>query len=368
MAHKTFLYSTECTFWHATGLESLFVPAGGWVEPPAGTYGADTPASKRRLLNLVQMSGLSNDVPIVGATPATREDMLRIHTPGYIDRFKAVSDSGGGDVGDHAPFIVGGFEIAAASAGLAIEAVSDVVSGKAKNAYALCRPAGHHCLPDQSMGFCLLANIPIAIAAARAKHDLPRVAIIDWDVHHGNGAQDIYYERDDVLTISLHQENCFPPGYTGEDDRGAGAGAGYNINIPLPPGSGHDTYLAAFDKIILPALAKYQPDLIVVASGLDASAVDPLARMMLHSGTYSAMTKRLKSAAAQLCDDRLVIVHEGGYSEAYVPFCGHAIIAELAGVTSPVEDPFLDILLLQQPTKKTQEFQLQAVDDLAKIQ
>ncbi len=363
---KTHFYTDERTFWHCTGVQSLFMPIGGWVEPPAGVYGADTPASKRRLLNLVRASGLIEEMAVSSAAPAPREAMLAVHTPDYIETFRQVSDAGGGQVGSNAPFSVGAFEIAALSAGLALAAVAAVMDGQAPNAYALCRPAGHHCLPDQAMGFCLLANIPIAIEAMKVRHPHARVAVVDWDVHHGNGTQTIYYDRADVLTISLHQENCFPPGYSGADDRGAGAGAGCNLNIPLPAGSGHDAYLHAIDSLVVPAITDFAPDLIIVASGFDASAVDPLARMLLHSGTYQAMTARMKALAGSLCGGRLVVVHEGGYAEAYVPFCGHALLAELAGVKSTVDDPFLPMLEMQQPGPATRAFQLAAIDELAR--
>ena len=158
--------------------------------------------------------------------------------------------------------------------------------GEVSNAYSLSRPPGHHCLADQAMGFCFLANIPVAIEAAKAAHGLGRVAIIDWDVHHGNGTQSIYEQRDDVLTISLHQENCFPPGYSGIEERGRGAGQGFNINIPLPAGSGHDAYLQAMGSIVIPALDRFAPQLIVVACGYDANGVDPLARMLPVSYTH----------------------------------------------------------------------------------
>jgi acetoin utilization deacetylase AcuC-like enzyme len=156
------------------------------------------------------------------------------------------------------------------------------------------------------MGFCLLANIPIATEAAKARHGLAGVAAVDWDVHHGNGTQAIFYDRDDVLTISIHHDRCFPPGYTGLDDRGEGAGFGPNLNVLLPAGSGHETYLPAIERIVIPALKRYKPDLIVVASGLDANAVDSLARQLLHSYSFRAMTapmvkgKRIEPATIRL--------------------------------------------------------------------
>jgi acetoin utilization deacetylase AcuC-like enzyme len=362
----TRFYSDERTFWHGgTQITMLTLPVGGWVQPPSGTVGVDTPDTKRRILNLLRASGLLAKLDAPTAAPASLDDLARIHTTAYLERFKTMSDSGGGDLGIAASLGPGGFEIAQVSAGLAKAAIGDVVAGLADTAYALCRPCGHHALPDEAMGSCLLANIPIALAAAEAAHGPRRVAVVDWDVHHGNGTQAIYYDREDVLTISIHQDRCFPFGYGGLDDRGVGAGAGRNLNIPLPPGCGHDAYLYAADRIILPALADFGPDLIVVASGLDACAVDPLSRMLLHSETYRELTLRMKRAAAELCGGRLVMVHEGGYSEAYAPFCGHAIVEALSGISTEVTDPSLDAFTAWQPNDRVQAFHRTLIDEMA---
>jgi acetoin utilization deacetylase AcuC-like enzyme len=362
---KTGFFTDEKTFWHTGGIQSLVLPVGGWVQPPAAAGFAESPDSKRRFLSLLQVSGLAAKLDVRSAEPATLEDMARIHPASYLEKFKNLSDTTGGDLGISAPFGVGSFEIAALSAGLAKAAIDAVVTGALRNAFSLSRPPGHHCLPDTPMGFCLLANIPVAIEAARAKHGIRRVAVVDWDVHHGNGTQAIYYDDPDTLTISLHQDRCFPPGYSGADDRGSGKGEGANINIPLLPGGGHEAYLRAIDRIVIPALNAFKPDLIVVASGLDASAVDPLARMQLHSGSYRAMTERILVAAQSLCGGRLVIVHEGGYSETYVPFCGQALVETLAGETTDVVDPLLDMALLWQPEERFDALQFQILDEMA---
>ncbi|PCE24255.1 class II histone deacetylase [Burkholderia ubonensis] len=363
--NRTAFFTDERTFWHTGGTHALFFPVGGWVQPPSAASYAESPDSKRRFLSLVQASGLAAQLDLRGAPAATTDDLLRIHPAGYLDAFRALSDANGGDLGDLAPFGKGSYEIAALSAGLAIAAVDAVVAGRAPNAFSLSRPPGHHCLRDRPMGFCLLANIPIAIEAARATHCVGRVAVIDWDVHHGNGTQSIYYDDPRTLTISLHQDRCFPPGYSGADDRGAGAGSGANINVPLLAGSGDDAYRYAFERIVLPALERFRPELIVVASGLDASAVDPLARMQLHSDSYRFMTRAVRDVARRLCTGRLAIVHEGGYSEAYVPFCGLAIVEELAGVRTDVADPMLELAIAQQPGERFCTFQRGLLDELA---
>jgi acetoin utilization deacetylase AcuC-like enzyme len=362
---QTAFFHDELCLWHTTGMSALVFPIGGWVQPPNGAAHAESPESKRRMLSLIQVSGLMDHLAIQSAPSATREDMLRIHSTDYLDRFKTVSDAGGGDLGEQAPFGLGGFEIAAQSAGLAKQAVMDVLCGKYKNAYALSRPPGHHCEADMPKGFCLLANIPIAIEAAKQSLGLGKVLILDWDVHHGNGQQSIYYERDDVMTISMHQEGCFPFGYSGEDDTGAGKGLGYNINIPLLPGSGHDAYLYAMTRIVVPVVNRFKPDLIVVACGYDANAYDPLARMQLSSASFRAMTQQVMALADQHCQGRLVLVHEGGYSEAYVPFCGHAVVEALTGQTTSVEDPGLEPISMQQPNTRLAAFARGLIDELA---
>ncbi len=365
----TALYTHESTFWHSTGVQSLFFPIGGWVEPPSGTYGADTPASKRRILSLVQLSGLATDLRFPAVTPATRDQLETVHTSAYLDSFKRLSDAGGGDLGALAPFAKGGYEIAATSAGLAVAAVEDVLSGACSNAFALCRPSGHHCTPDMPMGFCLLANTAVAIRAARRDRPRLRVAVVDWDVHFANGTQGIFYEDPDVLTISLHQENCRPPGQVGGEieERGAGAAIGGNLNIPMPPGSGHAEYLYAFERLVLPTVRAFRPELIVVASGLDANAVDPLARQLLHSDSFRCMTKLMMDLADELCDGRLVVVHEGGYSEAYVPFCGLAILEALSGRRTEVIDPALDIFRSWQGNARFNAYVRGVIDDYATL-
>jgi len=279
MSRRTAFFSEELCFWHTGGLHALTLPVGGWVQPPAAAGYAESPESKRRMKNLIEVSGLGKHLAWCGADAASEEDIRRIHPAHYLEQFKAVSDAGGGHFGAEAFVGPGSYEIAKLSTGLTLSAVDAVLRGEFDNAYALSRPPGHHCLHDQAMGFCFLSNISIAIEAAKARRGLGKVAVVDWDVHHGNGTQKIFESRDDVLTISLHQENCFPPGYSGVDERGTGAGCGYNLNIPLPAGSGHAAYLHAMNEIVIPALDAFAPELIIIACGFDANAVDPLARM-----------------------------------------------------------------------------------------
>ncbi|MEO8242509.1 MAG: class II histone deacetylase [bacterium] len=356
MKMPTGFYHDERCMWHSTGEQALFLPISGYLQPMSGGQ-SENPETKRRFRNLLEVSGLAQKLDLRSADAATAEDLLRIHTPGYLQRFKALSDAGGGAMAEDSPFGRGGYEIAALSTGLVKRAVLDVLSGDLSNAYALSRPPGHHCLPDMAMGFCLFANIPVALEAARAAHGPLRVAVVDWDVHHGNGTQTIYYHRADTLTISLHQENCFPAFQGLISECGAGDGLGFNLNIPLLPGCGHQAYMDAFDLLVEPALRSFHPDLIVVACGLDANGYDPLARMLATSDTFRQMTAQLRSVASELCQDRLVIAHEGGYSEAVVPFCALAVIEELSGIRTDVGDPFRVFLEENQPPPDMIAFQ-----------
>ena len=350
----TGFFLDERTFWHAGGNYAGTLPLGGLVQPMAAGGLPESPETKRRLKNLVEVTGLIAELEVASAPPEPFEALARVHPQSYLTAFKALSDAGGGEIGLRAPFAGGGFEIAALSAGLVNRALEAVLRGALDNAYALSRPPGHHCLPDFPNGFCLLANIAIAIRAARARGLARRVAVVDWDVHHGNGTEAIFYDDPDVLTISLHQERNYPLDTGDAADRGEGAGLGANMNIPLPPGAGHATYIEAMERLVLPALRAHQPEVIVVACGFDAAALDPLGRMLATAETFRAMTLMLRSAADDLCAGRLVMAHEGGYNEVYVPFCGHAVLEAMADATAHAADPLAETLAARQPSARMQ--------------
>ena len=361
-----FLTDERC-FWHHGGQYALTLPVGGagggLVQPGAGL--PENPETKRRLKNLLEVTGLMAELSVRSAPAATRDDLLRVHPAAYLDRFAALSAAEGGELGPRAPFGKGGYDIAALSAGLALRAVADVMRGGARNAYALTRPPGHHCLPDRPNGFCLLANIAIAIRTAQAAGLGRRFAVIDWDVHHGNGTEAIFLDDPEVLAISLHQERNYPTDTGGVEVRGTGAARGANLNIPLPPGTGHRGYVQAFERLVIPALQAHKPDAIIVACGFDAAALDPLGRMLATVETFRAMTRATMQAADALCGGRVICVHEGGYSEAYVPFCGHAVIAELAGSAIDAPDPLAATLAARQPDARFDAFVTAWIDDLA---
>ncbi len=331
----------ELYMWHDTGTGAWVTPASLTVQPLGHIESAE---GKRRIRNLVEVSGLIDHLVQLKPRPATEDEILRLHTKEYVERIKRLSSGAGGEAGEETPFGRGSFEIALLAAGGCITAVDSVLDGKVDNAYALVRPPGHHAERDQGRGFCIFGNTALAAMHAREARGLSRVAIVDWDVHHGNGTEHAFYSDPSVLTISIHQDNNYPPGSGGITDIGEGAGLGYNINVPLPPGSGVGAYVATFERVVAPALTAFRPELILIASGLDASAMDPLASMMMTSEGYRTLTRTVLGVARDVCGGRLVACHEGGYSPAYVPYCGLAIIEELAGRRTGVDDPLLGLL------------------------
>jgi len=357
---KTAFFSDEKCFWHAGGNYALLAPVSGHVQPMVSGGLPEAPETKRRLKNLISVTGLEQELAMTSAIPASMDDLKRVHPQSYLTQFKALSDNNGGELGLRTPFGAGGFEIASLSAGLVIAAVETVLSGKHDNAYALSRPPGHHCLPDWPNGFCLLANIAIAIEAALSKGMARKVAVVDWDVHHGNGTEAIFYDRSDVLTISIHQERCYPLDTGNIEHTGNGDGAGANMNIPLPPGCGDHAYVQAMEKLVLPKLSEFSPDLVVVACGFDAANFDPLSRMICTKETFRTMTRQLMDFTG----GKLVAAHEGGYSEMYVPFCGHAMLEQMSGSSITAIDPVTERAEAQQPNKRVCEFHSTLIDEM----
>lgn len=352
----------ERTFWHSGGNYALTVPVGGLTQPLAAGGLPESPETKRRLKNLIDVTGLGAHLMQRSAPLADHTALARVHPKTYLAAFKEKSDAGGGELGMRTPFGRGGFEVAALSAGLSIAAVEAVLSGAMDNAYALSRPPGHHCLPDWPNGFCLLANIAIALEAARATRPGLRAAVLDWDVHHGNGTEAIYYDRADTLTISLHQDGNYPLDTGALTDRGRGAGEGFNINLPLHAGSGHTAYMHAMDRLVIPQIEAFQPDIIVVACGFDAACPDPLSSMLAMADTYHQLTLKTKALAERVCDGKLVLVHEGGYSEVYVPFCGHATLEALSGSQITAPDPLEKAFTRRQPRAPFDAFLRSEID------
>lgn len=307
-----------------------------FVEP------VDHPSNPRlveRTMKLLGMTGLIDYLVRIPGQRATEDDLLVYHTEWYLEHVQSLCASGGGDAGAGAPVAADSYEVAMHSAGGVKSAVNAVMDDQVRQCYALVRPPGHHAMAEKGMGFCVFANVVAAAHHARKAYGLERVMILDWDVHHGNGTQDAFYADPNVLFISLHQDRWFPPDFGWIDQSGSGEGVGYTVNIPMPAGSGNMVYTAAFDEIVPPIVEQYQPELIIVSAGQDASAWDPLARMILTTSGFRMMTRKMQELAGKVCNGRLVLAQEGGYSEPYAPYCTMAIFEELLGRKTGIEEP-----------------------------
>ncbi len=303
----------------------------------------ETPEGKKRIRDLAVTSGLAERLVRFAPVPLERADVLRFHTEAYLAQLEEMSAGEGGSAGEETWFGPGGLDTAMLAAGGTYEAVRAVVTGEVDNAYALVRPSGHHAERDWGRGYCLLANATLAVMKARDELGVGRVALVDWDVHHGNGAEQAFYDDPDVLTVSLHQDRLYPRDSGMVEHTGSGAGEGTNINVPLPAGSGRGAYVDAFERVVEPALRRFGPDLLVVSCGFDAGGLDPLGRMCLSAKTFGELAGRMRLLAEELCGGRLAMTHEGGYSEMHAPFCGLRVLEELSGAFTGVADPFVHL-------------------------
>lgn len=342
--------------WHDTGTggNAPANPAKG-LQPVNRHF--SSPEPKRRLNEIVQVSKLRDNLTSLSAVPATREQLRRIHSDAHItSMIEQSSQPKGGDCGDGgSPFGAEGADIAMLSAGGAIEMTRAVLDNEVSRGYALINPPGHHAERDRGLGFCLFNNASAAASFALEERGLKRVAIVDWDVHHGNGTQDIWWEDDRVLTISLHQDRNFPVDSGFVDEKGTGRGENFNLNIPLPPGSGNLVYETALAEIVIPAIEKFAPELIILSTGYDAAMMDPLGRMMVTADAYARMTTQLIETANSVAGGRLVAVQEGGYCQYYVPFCGLAVLEALTGIDSGFKDEYTDVVQGQIRSTFTEE-------------
>ncbi len=241
------------------------------------------------------------------------EWVLRLHEPDYHDFVKRTCAQGGGLL-DQGDTVVGrrSYDAALAAVNAALTAADAVMKGDADNAFCAIRPPGHHALPNRAMGFCLFANVAILARYLQAQHGLARIAIVDWDVHHGNGTQHFFYGDPDVLFVSLHQHPLWP-GTGMATERGEARGEGTTLNIPIAPFTSEADYLARFEREVLPALSGFRPDILLISAGFDAHKSDPLANLSLTERGFAHLTRCLVRLANEHCGGRLVSCLEGGY-------------------------------------------------------
>jgi acetoin utilization deacetylase AcuC-like enzyme len=321
------------------------MPATGLLLDPAfrlhhtGRGHPECPQRLDAIEKALRQQGLLQRCRPIAPRPIEDAELLRCHSLGYLhtvrrDGAYGRSELSTGDtaIGEHSE------DVARLAAGGVLAAVDGVLEGSLANAFAAVRPPGHHAEPERGMGFCLFNNVALAARHAQAVHGLERVLIVDWDVHHGNGTQAIFWSDPSVFFLSLHEWGNYP-GSGAADERGEGAGAGTTLNCPLPPGSDGATVLAALEEALLPAATWFRPQLVLVSAGFDGHQLDPLGRFQLSSADYGALTACCLAVAASHAGGRLVSVLEGGYNLGALGESSAAHVAALLEAAGPADQP-----------------------------
>jgi acetoin utilization deacetylase AcuC-like enzyme len=296
----------------------------------AGRFHPECPERFDAVLDGLREAGLLDRLVSIQPRAATLDELLICHASGYIDTARR-------DIASGARFLSTGdtevspssWEAAMHAAGGVLNAVDAVVAGRARNAFCAVRPPGHHAGAARGMGFCVFNNVALGARYAQRRHGLERVLIVDWDVHHGNGTQDIFYSDPSVFYFSTHQWPLYP-GTGRAEETGDGAGRGTTMNFPFPPGAGRREILGAVRERLLPAAAEFQPELVLVSAGFDSRAGDPLGRFTLTDEDFAALTEAVMEIAAHSAGGRLVSVLEGGYDLAGLASAAAAHVAALS--------------------------------------
>ena len=288
--------------------KTAFIYHPEYLNHDTGPNHPERPSRLRTCLAALQKSDAWTQLHQIEPTHASIEQLGYAHAPDYSERIRRHCEQEVPLTYD-TPVVKASFDIARLSAGGVLQAAAAVATGTARNAFALVRPPGHHATPNRSMGFCLFNNIAIAARYLRKEHKLERVAIVDWDVHHGNGTQDIFYEDGSVFFFSIHESPLYP-GTGARNERGYGKGQGTTLNVPMLGGSGDNEYIAVFEKMLIPALKKFSPELILISAGFDAHYLDLLSTTAVTPSGFAKLT----SLILEFAEGRVVSALEGGYS------------------------------------------------------
>ena len=333
-------------FWHDDALRHD--TGSGLFEQPPSPLLAEHELHPENAVRLRNMKAILERGPLAprlrwrDGRYAEPDELELVHDPGYVESVREFCAAGGGVLTWSTPVTEESWPAALAAAGTTLAAAEAVLTGETKVAYALVRPPGHHAQPAQADGYCLFSNVALAAEHAR-QAGVERVAVLDWDVHHGNGTQECFYDRADVLTLSLHMRHGAwsdaHPQTGAPAEVGSGAGEGLNVNVELPPGTGDGAYLRAFEQIVVPVVDGFAPGLLLVACGQDANQFDPNGRQCVSMDGFRRLGEATRALAERHCDGRLVLAQEGGYARTYSAFCLHATLAGVLGTAQELEDP-----------------------------
>jgi acetoin utilization deacetylase AcuC-like enzyme len=299
-----------------------------FLEHQTGNH-PESPERLRHLYGWLKDRPVSRRYQTAEFAAADRAQLERVHDPAYLDHLRGYSERGGGRIETDTVVSRRSFDVAAKAAGAAISAVDSVVAGEAPRAVCLIRPPGHHALVNAPMGFCLLNNIAIAARQALVKHKLERVLIVDWDVHHGNGTQDIFYDAADAWFFSVHR-SPFYPGTGAASETGHGRGLGTKFNLPLRFGVSRREFLERFQTVLEQAASKCKPQLVLLSAGFDAHAADPVGSLGLETEDFAPLTQLVVQVAEQYCQGRIVSLLEGGYNVRKLAECVECHMEALA--------------------------------------
>jgi acetoin utilization deacetylase AcuC-like enzyme len=293
----------------------------------------------RSAMTLLEESGLAARLARPECRDATEEELLRVHRKQHLEQMRHVASRGPVMLPPDTIANTGTYAAAVRAAGACVGAVEAVARREYEGAFCLVRPPGHHAIASRAMGFCFFNSVAVAAAHARSALGIERVAIVDIDVHHGNGTQDAFYAEPSVLYASTHQYPYYPG--TGHwRETGEGAAVGATLNVPLPAGCGDSEFQVVFDEVIIPALYRFRPGMVLVSAGYDAHWADPIdgSELRLSCAGYGSLVRRLREAAGELCDGKIVVALEGGYDLTAMPWAIRNSIEALLG-EEPTPDP-----------------------------
>ncbi|WP_456426480.1 histone deacetylase family protein [Rhodocaloribacter sp.] len=273
------------------------------------------------------------------AAPVDLDTVRLVHTDDYVQRLERMVRSGGGMLDADTYATPASLDVAREALGGLLAVTGAVLDGEADNGFAAVRPPGHHARPDAAMGFCLLANVAVAARWAQRRFGVERLLIVDFDVHHGNGTQEVFYEDPNVLYVSTHRYP-FYPGTGAADETGAGRGRGATVNLPFPPATGDDAFLTAFRRILAPLAARFRPECIFVSAGYDAHWKDPLGGLNVSTTGFAGIVFEMLSWADAFCGNRLVCALEGGYHPEALAHSVRATVCRLEDPEAETDDPF----------------------------
>jgi acetoin utilization deacetylase AcuC-like enzyme len=289
----------------------------------------ERPARAEAVRAALAAAGIAQRGRRIATRVATDEELARVHSAAYLDQLARTVPGNSGWLDADTYFSPATWDAARSAVGSSCQLVTDVLDGALSQGIAVVRPPGHHATRERAMGFCLLNNVAAAAAAARAR-GAARVAIVDWDVHHGNGTQDIFWDDPSVMYLSVHQYPYYP-GTGAPTELGGASARGATVNVGLPGGSTDADYAPVFDHVFLPAISRFKPDVLLISAGFDAFEHDPLAGMRVTHAGFAAMARRLRALADRTCEGRVVAVLEGGYDLDGVAGGMTAVLSALTG-------------------------------------